>query len=43
VAFSYLRLIFAFISLFSISTEISFNGCKFYYDLLDILEFTSDR
>uniref|UniRef100_A0A0D3G685 P-type ATPase C-terminal domain-containing protein n=1 Tax=Oryza barthii TaxID=65489 RepID=A0A0D3G685_9ORYZ len=25
------------------TAEISFNGCKFYYDLLDILEFTSDR
>uniref|UniRef100_A0A0E0DCV5 P-type ATPase C-terminal domain-containing protein n=1 Tax=Oryza meridionalis TaxID=40149 RepID=A0A0E0DCV5_9ORYZ len=25
------------------TAEISFNGSKFYYDLLDILEFTSDR
>ena len=26
-----------------VSTEISFNGSKFRYELLDILEFTSDR
>jgi magnesium-transporting ATPase (P-type) len=25
------------------STEICFNGSKFYYELLDVLEFTSDR
>uniref|UniRef100_A0A0D9ZXL1 P-type ATPase N-terminal domain-containing protein n=1 Tax=Oryza glumipatula TaxID=40148 RepID=A0A0D9ZXL1_9ORYZ len=25
------------------TAEISFNSCKFYYDLLDILEFNSDR
>uniref|UniRef100_A0ACD5UA67 Uncharacterized protein n=1 Tax=Avena sativa TaxID=4498 RepID=A0ACD5UA67_AVESA len=25
------------------SAEISFNGSKFYYELLDVLEFTSDR
>lgn len=27
----------------SISSEICFNGSKFLYELLDILEFTSDR
>ena len=26
-----------------VSTDISFNGSKFRYELLDILEFTSDR
>ena len=27
----------------SVSSEICFNGSKFRYELLDILEFTSDR
>jgi magnesium-transporting ATPase (P-type) len=34
---------YCFIEIPVISTEICFNGSMFYYELLHILEFTSDR